>query len=151
MQRHPLIGGDCLLEIERRLENSTFLQMAREIVLCHHERWDGTGYPSGLAGEAIPLAARIASIADVYDALSSDRVYRTAYPHERCVAMIQQEAGRQFDPVLVEIFLTIQNGFREIAHLYGSGWGKTAEQIRPPFDLSEEPFGDLSAAPVLNS
>ena len=152
MQRHPVIGGDCLLEIERRLENSSFLQMAREIVLCHHERWDGTGYPSGLVGEAIPLSARIASIADVYDALASDRVYRTAYPHEQCVAMIQQEAGRQFDPVLVEIFLTIQEGFREIAHLYGSGWGKkTAEQYRPPFDLSEEPFGDLSAVPILNS
>jgi HD-GYP domain-containing protein (c-di-GMP phosphodiesterase class II) len=156
MQRHPAIGGDCLLEIESRMENSTFLQMAREIVLCHHERWDGAGYPAGLAGEAIPLAARIASIADVYDALSSDRVYRNAYPHERCVAMIREEAGKQFDPVLVEIFLTVQDGFREIAHLYSSGWGKpggvkSAEQIRPPLELGQEPIGDLSPSPLLNS
>lgn len=146
MQQHTTIGGSCLLEIERQLENSNFLQMAREIVVAHHERWDGNGYPNGLAGEAIPLAARIASIADVYDALSSDRVYRAAYSHERCVAMIQREAGRQFDPTLVEIFLSIQHGFREIAHLYGSGWAKTAASAHVPVELGEQPF--VASAPV---
>lgn len=151
MQQHTTIGGSCLLEIERRLENSNFLQMAREIVVSHHERWDGTGYPAGLAGEAIPLAARIAAIADVYDALSSDRVYRAAYPHERCVAMIQREAGRQFDPVLVEVFLTIQHGFREIAHLYGSGWARTTAPAPLPLDLGEEPFNASPTVAVINS
>jgi HD-GYP domain-containing protein (c-di-GMP phosphodiesterase class II) len=89
--------------------------MAREIALFHHERWDGAGYPSGVAGEAIPLAARIVAVADVYDALASTRVYKPAYPHEKCVDIIACEAGRQFDPDLVEVFLSIEQQFREIA------------------------------------
>lgn len=151
MQKHTTIGGSCLLEIERQLENSDFLQMAREIVVSHHERWDGTGYPNGLAGEAIPLAARIAAIADVYDALSSDRIYRAAYPHERCVAMIQRSAGQQFDPVLVDVFLSIQHGFREIANLYGSGWAKAASPAPLPLDLGNVPSGELLAATVVST
>ena len=92
--------------------------MARAIILSHHERWDGSGYPAGLAGEIIPLAARIAAIADVYDALSSNRVYRAALPHEECVAIIRSESGTHFDPLLVEIFLKIHHSFHEIASLY---------------------------------
>jgi putative two-component system response regulator len=142
IQKHPTIGGNCLLEIEQRLEGSSFLQMAREIVMAHHERWDGTGYPAGLSGEAIPLAARITSIADVYDALASDRVYREGYPHEQCVAMIQREAGKQFDPDLVEVFVTIQQSFREISHLYGGGKEKeTPTKPSPlPLNIGEGPL-----------
>lgn len=118
MQSHASIGGECLQQIEQRLANSNFLQMAREIALYHHERWDGTGYPTGLHGEQIPLSARIVSIADVYDALSVKRVYKEAIPHEKCVEMIREQAGRQFDPDLVEVFLRIESQFAAIAKQY---------------------------------
>jgi response regulator RpfG family c-di-GMP phosphodiesterase len=115
IQVHAGLGGDCIRQIERRLGNSTFLHMAREIALYHHERWDGAGYPHRLSGEDIPLAARIVSVADVYDALSVKRVYKDAYPHELCVEKIRREAGRQFDPELVDVFLSIAPQIEEIA------------------------------------
>ncbi|MHC4398995.1 MAG: HD-GYP domain-containing protein [Planctomycetota bacterium] len=115
MQLHAAIGGKCIGEIALRLGSSNFLQMAREIAFSHHERWDGTGYPRGLAGEEIPLAARIVAVADVYDALSTKRVYKEAYPHERCVAIISDEAGKQFDPTLVDVFMQLESEFRAIA------------------------------------
>ncbi|HEY4760494.1 MAG TPA: HD domain-containing phosphohydrolase [Thermoguttaceae bacterium] len=118
MQSHVAIGSKCIRQIESRLGCSNFLQMAREIALGHHERWDGMGYPKGLSGEEIPLAARIVAIADVYDALSTKRIYKEALPHEKCVEIIQEEAGRQFDPVLVEIFLKLESEFRDIARNY---------------------------------
>ena len=115
MQLHAAIGGNCIREIESRLGKSNFLTMAREIAFNHHERWDGRGYPKGLSGDDIPLAARIVAIANVYDALSAKRVYREALPHEKCVEMIRGQAGRQFDPALVEIFLKVEAEFRDIA------------------------------------
>jgi response regulator RpfG family c-di-GMP phosphodiesterase len=120
VKKHAEIGGDCLAEIERRLGASNFLQMAREIALCHHERWDGDGYPRGLKGEEIPLAARIVAIADNYDALISRRPYKDAFPHEKVVAMIRNGAGTQFDAKLVDVFLEIEQEFREIAELYAA-------------------------------
>jgi response regulator RpfG family c-di-GMP phosphodiesterase len=118
MQLHTRLGSDCIQEIETQLGTLNFLQMAREIALYHHERWDGRGYPTGLAGEAIPLAARIVAIADVYDALSVRRVYKTAMPHQQCVDIIRREAGKQFDPALVEVFLSIADEFAEIARQF---------------------------------
>ena len=115
MQDHPAIGGDCLKSMEQRLGNSNFLQMAREITVCHHERWDGKGYPNGLAGEQIPLTARIVAIADVYDALSSRRVYKEAFDRRQCAQKIEEQAGRQFDPDLVKVFLEIEPEFWRIA------------------------------------
>lgn len=114
MQRHTQIGEKCLKEIERRLGSSNFLQMAREISYAHHERWDGQGYPLGLEGEQIPLSAQIVAVADVYDALSSRRVYKEALSHEQCVAMIAEAAGSHFDPRVVEAFLQIEDRFRQI-------------------------------------
>jgi len=118
METHCRIAGDCLSEIEQRLGRSNFLEMAREIALCHHEWWDGGGYPQGLKGEQIPLAARIVAIADVYDALRSRRVYKAPKSHEECVQLIREGAGRQFDPDLVEIWLTLAERFAEIARRY---------------------------------
>jgi putative two-component system response regulator len=115
MQTHATIGGECLREIEQRLGGSNFLQLAREITFAHHECWDGSGYPKGLAGTAIPLSARIVAIADMYDALSSRRVYKEPFPHEECVAEIRAEAGRKLDPNLVEVWLTVEPKFRRIA------------------------------------
>jgi putative two-component system response regulator len=119
IQEHSRIGEECLREIERRLGSSNFLRMAREIVASHHERWDGTGYPAGLKGHDIPLAARIVAIADVYDALATKRVYKDALPHDECVEIIRGEAGKQFDPLLVETFLEIEAVFRSIAQRSG--------------------------------
>lgn len=128
MQRHTLVAGDCLKEIEQRLGASNFLQTAREIALYHHERWDGAGYPAGLAGEDIPLAARIVSIVDVYDALRSKRVYKDAFPHEECVRAIRGGAGTQFDPELVEVFLEIETEFAAIARRFVT---EASAKIRP--------------------
>ncbi len=115
MQVHPQIGGECIEQIQARLGESGFLKMAKDIALYHHEWWDGSGYPHGLRGEQIPLSARIVAIADVYDALSSKRIYKDAYPHTLCVDKILRAAGTQFDPLLVDVFLSISGQFQEIA------------------------------------
>ncbi len=119
MKTHARIGGRYLAAIEQRLGNSPTLRMACEIAVHHHERWDGAGYPDGLAGEAIPLAARIVAVADTYEALSSLRDYKPPYPHEKCVEIICGERGKQFDPDLVDAFLKIEHTFRQFAYQYG--------------------------------
>ena len=118
MQEHSAIGGICIQDIERRLGSSNFLQMARQIAFSHHERWDGKGYPHGLKGTDIPLAARIVAVADVYEALSTKRVYKEALPHELCAAYIREQAGKHFDPVIVEVFLKHESQFRDIGRRY---------------------------------
>lgn len=115
IQQHALFGGRCIEQIESRLGSSNFLVMAREIALYHHERWDGSGYPYGLKRTEIPLAARIIAVADVYDALSVRRVYKEPFPHDKCVSIIREGAGTQFDPQIVEIFLQIESEFRKYA------------------------------------
>jgi len=101
MKRHTTIGAQIL-----SAGRSDMVRMAELIALSHHERWDGGGYPYGAAGEAIPLCARIVALADVYDALSSDRPYRAAWPHERVVAEITASRGTHFDPAVVDAFLS---------------------------------------------
>lgn len=132
MQSHSTIGGQCLKKIEQCLGSSNFLHMAREIAFCHHERWDGAGYPAGLSAEEIPLSARIVAVADVYDALSSRRVYKPPLPHEKCVEIIRNEAGKQFDPGLVDAFLKVQSRFRDIARQY------SADTFQRPADKPDE-------------
>lgn len=100
MRRHPAVG----YEIVNRIE---FLRESAEIVLAHHERFDGSGYPRGLKGEEIPFGARLFAVADVYDALTSVRPYRTVMSHEEAVVEIKKESGRHFDPKAVEAFLAI--------------------------------------------
>lgn len=116
MQQHTRISGDCLQDMVRCLGSNTTLQMAHDVALCHHEWWNGDGYPCGLQGEAIPLAARIVALADVYDALSSRRIYKEAFSHARCVELIRDGSGTQFDPRLVDAFLTVQDQFRRISN-----------------------------------
>ena len=110
MKTHTTIGAQMLTG-----SDSPMLQMAREIVLKHHERWDGTGYPAGLAAFDIPEAARIVAIVDVYDALTHDRVYRPALPEDKVLGMIQQDAGSHFDPALVALFLAHFDEIQQIA------------------------------------
>lgn len=148
MQTHSTIGGVCLRGIELRLGSSNFLQMAREIAFSHHERWDGTGYPEGLKGTQIPLAARIVAIADVYDALSTKRVYKEAYSHDRCVATIRQGAGTQFDPDLVEAWLAVEARFSEIARHYKDD-AKAPEVAEPTSGELSEAAGESKPAPEL--
>jgi putative two-component system response regulator len=92
--------------------------MAREIAMCHHEKWDGSGYPNGLAGTDIPAAGRIAALADVFDALTSVRPYKKAWPLEEAVQLIRDNRGRHFDPELVDLFLSDVDGFVEIRNAY---------------------------------
>ncbi|WP_245544461.1 HD domain-containing phosphohydrolase [Oceanithermus profundus] len=100
MKRHPLHAYEWLRDIP-------FLRRALKVPLYHHERWDGSGYPHGLAGEAIPFLARIFTVADVFDALTSDRPYRPAWPLEKALDYVRKETGRQFDPQVVEAFLRL--------------------------------------------
>jgi putative two-component system response regulator len=102
MKTHTTIGAKVLSGSRSRM-----LQMAETIALAHHERWDGDGYPRGLKGEDIPLVARIVALADVVDALSSDRPYRDAWPREDIAAEIENQSGKQFDPQVVEAYLRI--------------------------------------------
>lgn len=112
MQRHCTYGSNALASAEKGSESLSFLRLGQEITRCHHERWDGRGYPYGLAGEAIPLSARIIALADVYDALTSTRPYKPAYPHEQARRLIAEESGRRFDPVIVEAFLRREQEFK---------------------------------------
>jgi putative two-component system response regulator len=100
MQRHAEIGAEIIGEHE-----SDLLSLARNIALTHHERWDGKGYPHGLAGELIPIEGRIAAICDVYDALVSERPYKRAWTTQEAVDYIVRESGQAFDPQLVLLFL----------------------------------------------
>jgi putative two-component system response regulator len=105
MERHTVLAAATLQKVARRHGFAVaFLQMGLEIARHHHERYDGTGYPDRLAGDDIPLAARILAIADVYDALRSRRVYKPALPHAETVALMVRESGRHFDPALLAVF-----------------------------------------------
>ncbi|HXD12065.1 MAG TPA: HD domain-containing phosphohydrolase, partial [Anaerolineales bacterium] len=98
MHQHPVYAHDMLRSID-------YLRQALDIPYCHHEKWDGTGYPRGLKGEEIPLTARIFAIADVWDAVTSDRPYRQAWPRQQALAHIREGAGKHFDPHVVEVFI----------------------------------------------
>ena len=113
MQQHVLIGAEIIGE-----HPAPLLHMSRKIALYHHERWDGTGYPEGLSGEDIPLEARMAAIADVFDALTSERPYKRAWTVDEAVALLQQERGKHFDPKLVDSFMNILPQVDEIRQQY---------------------------------
>jgi putative two-component system response regulator len=102
MKTHTTIGGQLLAD-----GHSPFVRAAQTIALSHHERWDGTGYPQGLAGESIPVEGRIVAVADVFDALTHDRPYKKAWPVEEALEEIKNQSGRQFDPSVVEAFLEV--------------------------------------------
>ena len=115
MKQHTVYGHDALLITEQKLGEDTFLSYAREIAYTHQEKWDGSGYPSGLKGDEIPLSGRLMALADVYDALISKRVYKPPFPHEKAVQIIVEGRDQHFDPDLVDSFLELQETFRNIA------------------------------------
>ncbi|MBA4177798.1 MAG: two-component system response regulator [Leptothrix sp. (in: Bacteria)] len=114
MKTHAANGAELLAG-----DDSDLMQMARDIALTHHEKWDGSGYPHGLAGEAIPMAGRIAALADVFDALTSERPYKKAWTVDAAVALILENRGKHFDPALVDAFLGVLPGIDEIRRRYG--------------------------------
>jgi len=115
IQTHPIHGSDMLRRAIEKMEEDTLLLTALDITYGHHEKWDGSGYPRGLAGEAIPLSARIAAIADVYDALTSDRPYKKAFSVDDALAIIYKDSGTHFDPYLVEVLRRHEKEYRAIA------------------------------------
>lgn len=115
MQTHTTLGANALIETMRHLRGDSSMMFAREIAEFHHERWDGFGYPYGLRGSAIPLTARVMAVADVYDALRSDRPYKNAYSHETSLKMIEGERGTHFDPEIVDAFLEKEKVFEDIS------------------------------------
>ena len=115
MEQHTVIGGECLEAIEKQLGEDSFLEMARNIAYAHHERWDGKGYPYRLTNENIPLPARITSVADVYDALTTKRPYKKAMSHEESREIIVSGRGTQFDPAVVDAFLAAEEDFQAVA------------------------------------
>jgi len=119
VKKHPASGEQFLNDFMHTMDDS-FLAMARDIAHSHHEHWDGKGYPLGLSGDDIPLAGRIVAIADVYDALTSVRPYKTAFSHEESVKIILAGSGTQFDPYLTEIFGRHAGRFMRIAQQVGA-------------------------------
>jgi putative two-component system response regulator len=118
MKTHTTIGGEIITKMidddeSSDEENRKYLQYCREIATYHHERWDGTGYPNGISGEDIPIAARILSLVDVYDALVSERVYKKAMTHEKAAEIISESAGTQFDAKVVDAFNLVEEKFKE--------------------------------------
>jgi putative two-component system response regulator len=133
MKTHAQIGADAIERAEHDVAQPVeFLHFAKQIARSHHERWDGSGYPDGLAGEAIPLAARLMALADVYDALISRRVYKAPMPHDTAHDMIMAERGRHFDPAVVDAFIACHADFRDIAARFA--------------DEASHPAGPLAAA-----
>lgn len=149
MQRHPALGRDALESAQRVAgslshavdSSADFFEIAKDLVYSHHEKWDGSGYPQGLAGEDIPIPARLMSIADVYDALISPRVYKPALPAPQAKAIILAGRGTFFDPALVDAFAKLAPAFEDIARRYADTADELAEKVE--FAISAiGPLGD---------
>jgi response regulator RpfG family c-di-GMP phosphodiesterase len=129
IKRHTLMGGNALKAIESQIEGKSFLAMGKEIAYNHHEKWDGSGYPRGLKGEAIPLSARIIAVADVYDALTTKRFYKEAYSHAKARDMILQLKGKHFDPEMVNAFAAVADKYNQVRK----------EKLKEEADFSQRP------------
>ena len=115
IKSHTAVGNRIIEHMQQKTHDSTFLEYAKDFAMSHHEKWDGSGYPGRLVGEAIPLLGRVMAIADVYDALISQRPYKNALSHDMAVEIIKNDSGTHFDPVLVDLFLNVQSEFEDIA------------------------------------
>jgi adenylate cyclase len=122
VKKHTIYGRDVIQRAEEKFgagANMSFLRLAKEIAYSHHERWDGSGYPQKLKGESIPLSSRIMAVADIYDTVTSPRVYKAPIPHDEAVTLLTRLRGKDLDPDLVDAFLAVHEDFRQIALEYG--------------------------------
>ncbi|MCP3943204.1 MAG: HD domain-containing protein [Desulfobacteraceae bacterium] len=115
MKQHTIIGKEALKKAAANIEDNNFLKIAQKIACSHHEKWDGNGYPHGLKGDTIPIAARLMALADVYDALISKRVYKEAFSHEKAKRILIEGRDNHFDPDVLDAFIAIENTFVSIA------------------------------------
>ena len=115
MKTHTTAGGNIISSIIDKIPDSDYLLEAKNLAMYHHEKWNGKGYPAGLAGEDIPLSARVMAVADVFDALISDRCYKKGFPYDKAFSIIREERGRQFDPKIVDAFFAAEEQILEVA------------------------------------
>jgi hypothetical protein len=134
MERHTIIGARIL-----HGPASEVLRLAEVIALSHHERWDGAGYPQGLQGSAIPIAARICAVADVFDALTSYRPYRDAQANDDTFMLLEEQRGRQFDPEVLDAFTACRAAVERIQHEWGSRQALKPRVFSAPLDFSPTP------------
>jgi putative two-component system response regulator len=139
MKQHAVMGSQTLDAALCAQPSAEYLRFARDIAWTHHEKYDGSGYPRGLAGDDIPLCGRIVAVADVYDALTTKRIYKDAFSHEKARAIITDGRGKDFDPDIVDAFLSCENKFIAIKQQLDA-------TVHPL--LSTVPIGD---APVASS
>jgi len=151
MKTHTELGAQTLEAALQRFPNAKFLQMARDIANSHHERFDGTGYPAGLVGQQIPMCGRIVALADVYDALTSRRVYKEAMSHQQSRQIIVAESGHHFDPDIVEAFLACEKQFIAVGYRLRDSDGLTPDSSAAPAvaTLPVAPSADRSTQSVL--
>ncbi len=142
MKKHTIIGADIL-----KGSNISFVRMGETIALTHHENWDGSGYPYGLKGREIPLVGRITALADVYDALTSDRPYKKAFSYEKSNQIILQECGKHFDPDVVDAFFEVQDAFLQIKESHKDDRDRLWRfEHRVPCDCSSPEQHQMSSA-----
>ncbi len=139
MKLHADFGRKIIISTAARIDGDNFLTIAGEIASTHHEKWDGSGYPLGLAGQAIPLAGRIMAVADIYDALISRRCYKEAFPHELAMSMMQEGRGKTFDPAVLDAFLRIEETVKDIAERFKD----EEEPVEGPASLMARLIGAL--------
>ena len=142
MKSHARIGGDTLRAADLEAGGNSFLTMARDIAYHHHEKWNGQGYPNGLSGEDIPLAARMVALADVYDALSSKRPYKEPFSHEKSKAIVLEGRDEHFDPGVVDAFLAKEEAFIAIREKYQGDGAPSPIQVLVD-QLEEAGYGEL--------
>ena len=129
MQRHPKVAADTLLAIYQQMGDDNLIALSVQVALYHHEKWDGSGYPFNLKAQAIPLPARIVAVADVYDALTSKRVYKDAMPHEQACQIIRNDSGTHFDPAVVDAFMQVADAFPALREEIEQNTGRPLSQI----------------------
>ena len=114
MKSHTTAGGKVIDRVISEVPESSYLNEAKDLAMCHHEKWDGSGYPNGLSGENIPLSARVMAVADVFDALVSKRIYKDAMPADEAMDIICRDSGKHFDPEVVQAFVASKDDVYKI-------------------------------------
>lgn len=149
VKKHTTYGREVIQRAEEKFgsgANISFLRLAKEIAYSHHERWDGSGYPQNLKGESIPLSSRIMALADIYDTVTSPRVYKPPIPHDEAITLLTHQRGKALDPHVVDAFLAVQEEFRKIALEFADHAGEEARAEFPPRHGQSHPSPETQQA-----